>query len=99
MANKTDPPEPAEQPKLTFEQALGKLEEIVTRIESGKVPLEKSIEQYAEGIELIEQCRCILDSAEQKIQLLTQAKGDTLQPDGELPEPDAADPDSQDDND
>lgn len=99
MARKTDTPEPAEPPKLTFEQALGKLEEIVTRIESGKVPLEKSIEQYAEGIQLIEQCRSILDSAEQKIQLLTQAKGDALQPDGELPEPDAADPDPQDDND
>ncbi|GAF90923.1 unnamed protein product, partial [marine sediment metagenome] len=43
--------------KMTFEQALGKLEQIVSRIEQGKVSLEESIEAYAEGIKLIDQCR------------------------------------------
>jgi len=70
--------------KLKFEEALAKLERIVTEIEAGKVPLEESIEKYAEGIELVKHCRKILDAAEQKIQLLTKAEGDTLAPGGHL---------------
>ena len=35
--------------KLTFEEALEKLETLVTEIEEGKVSLEESIEKYAEG--------------------------------------------------
>ncbi len=64
-----------ETQKLTFEQALAKLERIVSEIEAGKVPLEKSIEKYAEGIGLIKQCRTILESAEKKIKLLAQGAG------------------------
>jgi exodeoxyribonuclease VII small subunit len=73
--------------KLTFEEALKALEEIVAKIESGQVPLEKSIEMYAEGIALVKQCRAILDSAESKIQLLAKGEGESLEPAGELEEP------------
>ena len=72
--------------KMTFEQALSKLEEIVTKIEEGKVPLEESIEKYAQGIGLIKQCRAILDGAEKKIQLLAKGEGQTLEVSGELPD-------------
>jgi len=75
------------EPKLTFEQAMEKLEAIVSQIEEGKVPLEQSIDRYAEGIELVKQCRAILDKAEQKIQLLAKAEGDAVAPAGELDEP------------
>lgn len=70
--------------KMTFEESLAKLEEIVSRIEEGKVSLEESIEKYAEGIELIKQCRAILENAEKKIQLLTRGQGGTLETGGEL---------------
>lgn len=70
--------------KMTFEEALAKLEQIVTQIETGKVSLEQSIEKYAEGIELIKQCRTILDSAEKKIQVLAQGQDGGLQVAGEL---------------
>ncbi len=70
--------------KMTFEEALAKLEQIVTQIETGKVSLEQSIEKYAEGIELIKQCRTILDSAEKKIQMLAQGQDGGLQVAGEL---------------
>ena len=73
--------------KLTFEEALKALEEIVAKIESGQVPLEKSIEMYAEGIGLVKQCRAILDSAESKIQLLAKGEGESLEPAGALEEP------------
>jgi len=73
------------QDKLTFEQAMEKLEAIVSAIEAGEVPLEESIEKYAEGIELVKKCRAILDQAEKKIQLL--GKGDdSLTVTGELEE-------------
>jgi exodeoxyribonuclease VII small subunit len=76
-----------EPDKLTFEQALEKLEAIVSAIEEGEVPLEESIEKYAEGIELVKKCRAILDRAEKKIQLLGRGEGDTLAVTGELEEP------------
>ena len=73
--------------KLTFEKALEKLEAIVTAIEEGQVPLEESIDKYAEGIELVKRCRAILDKAEKKIQLLSRDEGDVLRVTGELAEP------------
>ena len=78
----------AKQQKLTFEQALTSLDTIVTAIEAGDVPLEQSIEKYADGIKLIKQCRTILDEAEKKIQLLSKGVGGQLVPDGELDQDD-----------
>ena len=75
------------QKKLAFEQALAKLEQIVTQIEGGDVPLEESIEKYAEGVKLIDRCRTILDQAEKKIQLLSAGSDGELSADGELPDP------------
>ncbi|MFW5840512.1 MAG: exodeoxyribonuclease VII small subunit [Planctomycetota bacterium] len=72
--------------KLSFEQSLEKLEKIVAEIEAGHVPLETSIARYAEGIELVKQCRKTLDAAERKIQMLTKGSDDQLQPDGYLDE-------------
>ena len=72
--------------KLTFEQALGRLEKIVEQIESGEIGLEQSIAKYEEGIKLIQQCRTILDAAEKKIQLLAKGEDGTLAPAGELEE-------------
>ena len=74
------------KPKRTFEQALEKLETIVSEVEEGKVSLEESIDQYAEGVELVKQCRAILDKAEKKIQLLARGKGGGLAAAGELEE-------------
>lgn len=79
-----------EQPKLSFEQALERLEEIVDQIERGEVSLEESIDRYAEGIALVKQCRAILAKAEEKIQLLAKDEDGRLAPAGELEEP--ADP-------
>lgn len=73
--------------KLSFEQALQNLEQIVTEIEQGKVPLEASIEKYAQGIALIKQCRAILETAEKKIQLLSRNEDGAAQVSGELEDP------------
>jgi len=81
------------QKKMSFEQALERIEEIVSDIEDGSVPLEESIDKYAEGIKLIEHCRTVLGDAEKKIQLLTKAhdRDQKLDPAGQLPEDDLED--------
>ena len=73
-----------DEKKVSFEKALERLEQIVSQIEGGQVPLEESIEKYAEGMALLKTCRTILDSAEKKIQVLAKGEGQTLVPEGEI---------------
>ena len=54
--------------KLSFEKALGELEEIVDNLESGSVDLEKSIEQYTRGSLLRLHCQNKLDEAVFKLE-------------------------------
>jgi exodeoxyribonuclease VII small subunit len=54
--------------KLTFEQAIKKLTDIVSKIEQGQISLEQSLAQYEQGMELIKHCRAILQKAEKKIE-------------------------------
>jgi exodeoxyribonuclease VII small subunit len=61
--------DPAE---LSFEQRLARLEQIVTKLESGDVGLDESLKLYAEGAGLIKDCRKTLAEAEKKIAKLTE---------------------------
>jgi exodeoxyribonuclease VII small subunit len=56
--------------KQTFEQSLTELEKIVEKVERGEIGLEESIEQYAQGMQLIKYCRDILDQAEKRIETI-----------------------------
>lgn len=56
--------------KLTFEQAMARLEEIVARLEAGEQTLEDSLSLYGEGAKLMKQCASMLDKAEQKVSRL-----------------------------
>lgn len=53
--------------KLTFEQAMGRLEEIVAQLEAGDYTLDTSLSLYEEGAKLMKQCVTMLDKAEQKV--------------------------------
>ncbi len=57
----------------TFEESLQRLETIAREIEDGKIGLEESIARYEEGMKLVERCRSILTTAEQKIKKLQPA--------------------------
>ena len=61
---------------LPFEKALVELEQIVTRLESGKVDLEQSIAIYERGEALKKHCEHLLKDAEARIDKIT------LKPDG-----------------
>ena len=50
---------------MNVEQALARLEEIVTQLESEEVDLDRSLELFSEGVRLSGICREKLDRAEQ----------------------------------
>lgn len=51
----------------TFEEAMGRIEEIVRQLESGEKPLEEALSLFEEGTSLIKTCSKQLDEAEQKV--------------------------------
>jgi len=53
---------------LSFEKALGELEEIVRKLESGAAELEASIALYERGAALKAHCEAKLKSAQEKIE-------------------------------
>ena len=53
--------------KMTFEQAVMRIDEIVKTLEKGDAPLEQSLTLFEEGTNLIKFCGKQLDSAEQKV--------------------------------
>ena len=53
--------------KLTFEEAMARLDEIVNALERGDAPLEASLTLFEEGTALIKSCGKLLDTAEQKV--------------------------------
>ncbi|MFQ5825071.1 MAG: exodeoxyribonuclease VII small subunit [bacterium] len=63
--------------KKTFESAMKRLEEIVSELEKGTLPLEKSLKYFEEGVELTKFCASKLNEAEKKIKLLVK-EGDTF---------------------
>ncbi len=57
---------------LTFEEALSRLEVLVNRLEEGNLPLEESLDLFAEGIKLTKQCSKHLEQAEKQICVLLE---------------------------
>jgi exodeoxyribonuclease VII small subunit len=57
---------------LSFEQALKLLEEVVTSVESGSLPLDRAIGSYERGTSLIKHLRKLLSGAEEKLRVLNQ---------------------------
>ena len=65
---------------ITFEAALGRLEEIVRLLESGSAPLDKSLELFEEGVKLVKMCNSQLDNVEQRIKILSKNEaGETVE--------------------
>ncbi len=60
-----------EKKQQTFEEAMARLEQIVTALEGGRCPLEESLALFEEGTALTAYCSAQLKQAEQKILKLT----------------------------
>ena len=55
---------------MDFEKKLGRLEEIVSKMEAGDLALEDSLKLFEEGVKLSRECNTQLSEAEQKVKLL-----------------------------
>jgi exodeoxyribonuclease VII small subunit len=72
-APKTDVPD--------FESALKELEEIVSTLEKGDLPLDAALKHFERGIALTRQCQTALKQAELKVEQLLEKDGQqTLAP-------------------
>ena len=60
---------------LTFEQALAELEKIVSELESGQAPLERSIDIYERGAALKAHCEKKLEAARLKVEKIVLGQG------------------------
>lgn len=55
---------------VSFESSLSELESIVTRLESGELPLEDALNEFERGVQLARQGQQKLQHAEQRVQIL-----------------------------
>jgi len=58
--------------KLSFEDAIGELTNIVSKIEKGEIALQDSLKDYERGMALIKHCRGILQKAEKRIEKISK---------------------------
>ena len=58
-----------------FEQSLGELEALVTKLEQGDVPLEDALKSFERGVALTRQCQTALRTAQQKVEVLLARNG------------------------
>jgi exodeoxyribonuclease VII small subunit len=55
---------------MDFEKKLGRLEEIVQKMEKGELALEESLKLFEEGVKLSRECHTRLNEAEAKVKVL-----------------------------
>ena len=72
MTAKTEKQEPS------FEKALGRLESIVSKMETGSLSLEKMMQHFEEGMDLVKLCSKKLNEVERKIEILVKKEGQTV---------------------
>jgi exodeoxyribonuclease VII small subunit len=76
MAKKTTQEAASAMPD-SFEQAMSELEQLVTQMEAGTLPLEASVIAYRRGTELVRFCNTQLERVDQQVKML---EGDLLKP-------------------
>ncbi|MGP4061759.1 exodeoxyribonuclease VII small subunit [Halobacillus litoralis] len=62
--------------EISFEEAMKQLEEIVEKLETGEVPLEKAIQFYQEGMKLSKLCSEKLGNVETQMQKIMNEHGE-----------------------
>ncbi len=62
------------KPAPDLEKALADLEAIVTRLETGELPLDKALKEFERGVKLSHDCQSALNDAEQKVRVLVDGQ-------------------------
>ncbi|MDR6725153.1 exodeoxyribonuclease VII small subunit [Paenibacillus amylolyticus] len=66
----------ANEPELNFEEAMAALEDIVSQLEHGDVPLEQAIDLFQKGMKLSQLCGLKLEQVERKIEMIVEEDGE-----------------------
>ena len=64
--------------QLSFEEKMNQLEDIVINLEKGTAPLDESMQLFEEGMKLSVEIQKMLETAEQKVTLLTKQADGTI---------------------
>lgn len=56
---------------------MTELEQVVSQLENGQLPLDAALDAYQRGVTLLRQCRATLDAADRRI---LQLEGEALAP-------------------
>lgn len=72
MTDKTKRTKTESNEPESFEDAIERLESLVTGLEAGEVPLEKSVKAFEEGQQLIAYCEQKLKAAEQALRQIAR---------------------------
>ena len=62
--------------ELVFEEAIKRLEEIVSSLENGQLPLDESLKMFEEGVRLSRLCNKKLMDTQQKVEKLVEKDKD-----------------------
>ena len=62
--------------KYSFEDLMANLEQLVSAMERGDMPLEKLLENYEKGSVMLKECRSRLDHFQKKIEVLRKDDGE-----------------------
>ncbi|MDF2366783.1 exodeoxyribonuclease VII small subunit [Sneathiella sp.] len=66
---------PADIEKMSFEEALNELEQIVEKLDSGQVDLDQSIDIYTRGSLLKQHCEAKLRNAQERVDKIVGKNG------------------------
>jgi exodeoxyribonuclease VII small subunit len=69
---------PATEP-ASYEDALAELEQLVQAMEGSSLPLDRLLDSYRRGAQLLEYCRGRLQAVEQQVKVLEQGQLKPLQ--------------------
>lgn len=71
---------PSAAPAVSYEDALAELERLVSVMESGQMPLDRLLESYKRGAELLAFCKSRLDAVEEQVKLVEDGQLKTWTP-------------------
>lgn len=69
----------AAKKKLTFEERLQQVEALIAKMESGEMPLEEAMQQYAAGLNALNALEKELTAAQQRLTVLRQQSGEDIE--------------------
>lgn len=65
---------PAQNDPASYEDALTELERLVAAMEGGQMPLDRLLQNYRRGADLLTFCRARLDAVEQQVKVLEEGQ-------------------------